>query len=189
MTNRTTVRAVDNCSDYLAAVSSGFGPATNYDGKVSGTFVHECFVLRDLQHARPATSSREYHWEPASPTQLPPVLVPGAREVTDATEQAEKRGASWKEADATLRVTTISGDQLLAEDANYFYSLDIIARADFNGDGIEDIAVYGTAQGKHGTWAEAAYFVFSPTSTGKLVRLTDNRSPFRLLASRSSTIR
>ena len=185
LTNGTTVRAIGNCSEYLAAVGKGFGPSTNYDAKVSGEFVHECFALRDLQHARSATSARAYHWSGASLTQLPPVLVPGAREVTDAAEEAEKRGASWKQADSAVRVTKVSGDQLLAEDANYVYSLDIIARADFNGDGVEDLAVYGAAQGKHSTWADARYFIFSPTSSDKLVRLTDNRAPFHMLATRS----
>ena len=185
LTNGKTVRAVGSCGNYLDALRGELGPATNYDAKVSGEFVHECFALRDLQHAKAATSTRAYHWSEASLTQLPPVLVPGAREVTDAAEQAEKRGASWEQTDPALRVTKINGDELRAEDADYEYSLDIIARADFNGDGIEDIAVYGAAQGKHSTWSHPAYFIFSPVSSGKLVRLTDNRAPFRILATRS----
>ena len=107
LTNGKTVRDVDNCSDYLDAVRAELGPATNYDANVSGKFVHDCRVLRDLQHARAATSARAYHWSGASLMQLRPVLVPGAREVTDAAEQAEKRGASWKQADPAVSATKI----------------------------------------------------------------------------------
>jgi hypothetical protein len=182
LTNGTTSREVGNCEEYLNAVNTGFRAATNYDVKVSADFVYECFVLRDLQHARAATSTGSYHWAPESLTQLPPVLTPGAHEITDAAEQAEKRGDSWKQFDPTLKVKKIDGDLLLAEDADFVYSLQILARGDFNGDGIEDIAVYGTVQGKHGTFAHAAYLILSPANNGKLTRLTHDRAPYRIKA-------
>jgi hypothetical protein len=125
----------------------------------------------DLQHARPAAASNSYHWTADSLTQLPPVLVAGAHEITDAAEQAEKRGESWKEFNPGLKITKIDGDLLLAEDPAYVYSLQILARADFNGHGVEDLAVYGTAQGKHSTWSHAEYFILAPNSNGKLARL------------------
>jgi hypothetical protein len=70
---------VSNCEEYLKAVSAGFYPATNDDNKRSQRFVHDCFVLRDLQHARPATVGATYRLTEDSLTQLPPMLVPGAR--------------------------------------------------------------------------------------------------------------
>jgi hypothetical protein len=75
---------VANCEEYLNAVSAGFHPATNYDNQMSAKFVHDCFVLRDLQQARPATVSVSYRLTKDSLTQLPPMLVPSKREVTDA---------------------------------------------------------------------------------------------------------
>jgi hypothetical protein len=185
LTKGKTVRDVGNCDEYLNAVNAGFHPAANYDAKVSGEFVHECFALRDLQYARAATSTSEYHWTEASLANLPPVLVPGAQQIIDAAEQAERRGESWKQFDQAVRVTKLSADQLRAEDSDYVYSLEIIARGDFNGDGVEDVAVYGTAQGKHSTWAHAEYFIFSPMTSDELVRLTDVRAPYRILGARS----
>lgn len=78
----------------LNAVSAGYAPATNHDNDTSFPFVLDCFVLRDLEHARAAQSSAHYRFTADSLTQLPPLLVRGAREVTDAAEQAEKRGES-----------------------------------------------------------------------------------------------
>jgi hypothetical protein len=117
-----------NCEEYLNAVSAGFHPATNYDNKMSAEFVHDCFVLRDLQHARAATASGSYRLTKDSLSQLPPMLVRGAREVTDAAEQAEKRGESWKQFDPTLKVTRIDVDSLNAEDDDTAYFLTIRAR-------------------------------------------------------------
>lgn len=171
-----------NCEEYLKAVSAGFVAATNYDYKMEGEFVHDCFVLRDLEHVRTARSSAHYRFTVDSLTQLPPLLVPGAREVTDAAEQAEKRGESWKQFDPSLKVTGIDIDSLNAEDEDTLYFLTFRARGDFNGDGVEDIAVFASAYGKHGSWADAEYMILSPTKDGKLVRLTDARAPYRLKA-------
>src|SRR5439155_25446958 len=143
LTNGKASREVGNCEQYLNAVSSGFFPANNFEGKKSGAFVHDCFVLRDLQHARPATLSNSFGWNKDSLAQVPPVLVVGAREITDAVEQAEKRGESWQQFNPALKLTEVDRDKLGAEDADFAYSLDILARGDFNGDGAGDIAVFG----------------------------------------------
>jgi hypothetical protein len=180
LTNGKASREIGNCDEYLNAVGAGFHPATNFDGKISASFVYECFVLRDLQHAGPATSTSSYQWSSAALTQLPPVLVPGAKEITDSAERAEKRGESWKQFNPSLRIEKITSDQLLAEDDDMFYTLEILARADFDGDGVEDVAVYGSAYGKHSTWAHPEYFIFSPAANGKLTRLTHSRAPYRM---------
>jgi len=164
-------RQVASCDEYLKAIGAGFHPASNYENKISASFVFQCFVLRDLQRARPAVSRKSFHWTADSLTQLPPVLVPGAHEITSAAEQAEKRGESWRELNPALKITKIDGDMLLAEDVDYVYSLQILARADFDGRGVEDLAVYGTAQGKHSTWSHAEYFILAPSGNSKLDRL------------------
>lgn len=109
-------RKVGNCEEYLNAVSAGFHPATNYDNQMSTEFVHDCFVLRDLQHARAPTVANSFRLTKDSLAQLPPMLVRGAREVTDAAEQAEERGESWKQFNPDLKVTRIDSDSLNAED-------------------------------------------------------------------------
>jgi len=174
-------RSIGNCEEYLAAVGAGFFPDTNYAEKRSGEFVSRCFVLRDLEHARPATSGSFYRWSNASLKELPPVMVVGSREVTGAASAAERRGESWQKFNPALKVTELKDDLLMAEDAGYAYTMEILARGDFNGDGVEDIAVYGTATGKHGTWSDAEYFIFSRTPAGKFVRLTSEKKPYSLV--------
>ena len=173
---------VGNCEEYLNAVSAGFHPATNRDNHMSVPFVHDCFVLRDLQHARAPTTSGSYRLTSDSLTQLPPLLVRGAREVTEAAEQAEKRGESWKQFDPTLKVTRTDSDSLNAEDKDAAYFLTVRASGDFTGDGVEQIAVYASANAKRGSWSHAEYMVLSPTSHGTLVRVTDRRAPYRVKA-------
>jgi hypothetical protein len=171
---------VANCEEYLNAVSAGFHPATNRDNQMSARFVHDCFVLRDLQHARPATASGSYRLTKDSLTQLPPMLVRGEREITDAAEQAEKRGESWKQFDPSLKVVRTDVDSLNAEDQDADYFLTVRASGDFTGDGVEQIAVFASANGKRSNWSQAEYSILSPTSQGRLVRVTDRSAPFNM---------
>jgi len=173
---------VGNCEEYLHAVSAGFHSATNYDNRRSAQFVHDCFVLRDLQHARAPKASSSFRLTEDSLNQLPPMLVRGGQEVTDAAEQAEKRGESWKQFDPALKVTRIDADSLNAEDKDTAYFLTIRASGDFTGDGVEQIALYASANGKRGSWSHAEYLILSPTSHGTLVRVTDRRSPYAIRA-------
>jgi len=175
-------RSIQTCNDYMAAVQAGFYPNTNYAAKRSAEFVSRCFVLRDLQHARPATSGSPNHWSNQSLKELPPLMVVGSREVTNRAEAAGRSGKSWQEFNPALKITELKDDLLIAEDSDYAYSMEIMARGDFNGDGVEDIAVYGTATGKHSSWAHAEYFIFSQTPAGRLVRLTSSRQPYNLKA-------
>lgn len=176
---KESLKAV-NCEEYLNAVSAGFHPATNHDNELSTEFVHDCFVLRDLQHVRAPTASGSYRLTKDSLTQLPPMLVRGAREVTDAAEQAEQRGESWKQFDPDLKVTRIDADSLNAEDKDTTYFLTFRAKGDFTGDGVEQIAFFASANGKHGSWYHVEYLILSPTNHGTLVRVTEHRAPYRV---------
>src|SRR6059058_1819680 len=102
LTNGNVSREVRNCDAYLNALTAGFYAANNFEKKWEASF-GQCFVLRDLQHARPATSGSSYSWNKDSLAQLPPLLVVGAREITDAAEEAEKRGESWKQFNPNLK--------------------------------------------------------------------------------------
>jgi hypothetical protein len=172
-------RKAGTCEEYLNAVSAGFYPATNDDKQMSTVFVHDCFVLRDLRHARAATATGSCRLTEDSLTQLPPMLVRGGRRI-DAAEQAEKHGESWKQFDPTLRVIRIDSDSLNAEDKDSDYFLTIRAHGDFTGDGVEQIAVFASANGKRGSWSQTEYLILSPTTHGTLVRVTDRRTPYRI---------
>jgi hypothetical protein len=178
LANRKESLKVGNCEEYLNAVSAGFYPATKDDNEMAAMFVHDCFVLRDLQHARAPTASGSYRLTKDSLTQLPPMLV----QFTDAAEEAEKRGESWKQFDPTLKVVRFDADSLNAEDKDATYFLTIRASGDFTGGGVDQIAVFASANGKRGSWSEAEYLILSPTSQGTLVRVTDRHAPYRIKA-------
>jgi len=74
--------------------------------------VYECYVLRNLQQAHSATSNEFQTWNRNSIDLLPPLLVSGSREITDAPEEAEMRSESWHQVDPVLHITKIDGADL-----------------------------------------------------------------------------
>jgi len=180
LTNGKVSRVINNCEDYLNAVTAGYHAADNFANKESGSFISQCYVLRDLQHVHAIASGGTYEWSRDSLSQLPPLLVVGSREVTGAAEQAEKRGESWQQFDPALKVTSVTRDELEADDGRDSYSLHILARGNFTGGGVEDIAVYGCAVGDQSTWFQCKYFVLSLTNQGKLARQTESSAPYAL---------
>jgi hypothetical protein len=71
---------------------------------------------------------------------------------------------------------------LNAEDKDTAYFLTVRASGDFTGDGVEQIAVFASANAKDSSWFHAEYLILSPTSQGTLVRVTDHRAPYRIKA-------
>ena len=181
-TNGVADRTIRTCQDYLNSVRAGFYPKDNLETRLAGSFVFRCYVLRDLQSAKPATSGIPFKWSDNSLSQLPPILVVGAKDVEKAAEKAEQNGTSWQQYNPELKITSIKNDQLIAEDKENYYILTIVARADFNGDGVSDFAVVGTANGKQTTWVSNKYFIFSQTANGNLVRLTSDKIPYQIKA-------
>jgi len=76
----------------------------------------------------------------------------------------------------------IDSDSLNAEDKDAAYFLTIRASGDFTGDGVEQIAVVASANGKRSSWSHAEYLILSPTGHGTLVRVTDRRAPYKIKA-------
>jgi hypothetical protein len=179
-TNGVADRTIKTCQDYLSSVSAGFYPKNNLDTRLAGSFVFRCYVLRDLQSAKPPTSGIPYQWTADSLSQLPPILVVGSKDVENAAEKAGQSGTSWLQYNPELKFASIKNDQLIAEDKENYYILTIVARGDFNGDGVADFAVVGTAKGKQTTWVNTKYFVFSHAANGSLVRLTSDKIPYQI---------
>jgi hypothetical protein len=71
---------------------------------------------------------------------------------------------------------------LNAEDNDAAYFVTVRASGDFTGDGVEQIAVFASANAKRGNRFDTEYLILSPTSQGTLVRVTDIRAPYSIKA-------
>jgi hypothetical protein len=170
-------RNVRTCKEYLNAKADGFGPMNNLAYALESRFIDRCSVLRLLTHARPAQVNYfgAEEWTPAIAQALPPLLYQGfPRERARSAKRAAAEGERWTSFDRELQFKNDHGVDLTAYDDNFVFSLEIVARGDFNGDGIEDFAVNGSVNARKGTFR---YFQFLV-----LTRLKPN-GPVRVLPS------
>lgn len=145
-------RFVTNCKEYDDAVGAGYFAFSNYDMKMSVFFRHQCGLLSALESARTAGAS--FIAEPrAGITDLqlmPFFLFPW----TGDRETAEDATATYqnKVDDGTLVVKRLKQNMLsIAEPEGMGQHLVEVARADFDGDGIEEILLFEYCYATHGT--------------------------------------
>jgi hypothetical protein len=142
---------VRTCKEYDAATNMGFCPQTNFDLKMSVFFRHQCGLLAALQSA--STAETSFIAEPRvgvidlhlMPFSLFPQIGDSPSDWTGVTYQS-------KIDDGSLVVKRLRQNALVVEEPEGMgQQLVEVARADFNGDGIEDILLFGYCYATHGT--------------------------------------
>lgn len=145
-------RLVRTCREYDDATAAGFYPMTNLDIKLSSFFEHQSGLLKALQAA--ATPSESFIARPRRSvwdlSLLPYSLFPQFGEID---EDATFEGSYQDKVDeGILVVKRISHNLLRIEEPGGMGQQIIeVARADFNGDGIEDILLFEYCFATEGT--------------------------------------
>jgi hypothetical protein len=164
-------RTVKTCSQYLRAREDGFHAGDNFVAHYTDQYDVECGLLRLLMRARPAkrTFIPASGWTDKALDEVPPLLACCERSVTDAAETAAAAGLSWARFRSSM-TQTVNGerDELVADDGpdGFAYSLRILARADFNDDGVQDIAVRACMNAKRGTYHFCKLVLLTRTADG-----------------------
>lgn len=143
---------VRTCKEYDAAIGEGFYARTNIDIKLSVYFEHQCGLLKALEVATtpgtsfiadPRVGVADLHLIPFS--MFPQYGVEREHENSATTYQT-------KIDDGTLVVRRLRQNTLCVEEPEGMgQQLIEVARADFSGDGIEDILLFEYCYATHGT--------------------------------------
>ncbi len=143
---------VRTCKEYDAAIKAGYFPYTNFDIKMAVFFEHQCGLLRALEAAAtpeasfiadPRVGIVDLHLLPFS--FFPQIGGEPESSEPDATYQS-------KIEDGSLLVRRIKQNALVIEEPEGMgQQLIEVARADFNGDGVEDILLFEYCYATHGT--------------------------------------
>ena len=145
-------RHVRTCREYDEALAQGYFAYTNFDIKMSTWFEHQCGLIKALQVAKAPTVS--HIAEPKVsildldllPFSLFPNFDDSADNLNPRTSYQDKVG------DGTLTVMRLRQNLLqIQEPEGMGQQLIEVARADFNGDGIEDILLFEYCYATHGT--------------------------------------
>lgn len=141
------------CREYETALREGYFPFTNYDINISTWFEHQCGLLRALLVASAPTKSyvSEPHFGILDLNLLPYSFFPvlSKHEIDAASKTYQDKLDSGE-----LIVKRLQGNLLKVEEPEGMGQVLIeVTRADFDGNGIEDILLFEYCYATHGTMA------------------------------------
>ncbi|MFP5444329.1 MAG: hypothetical protein ACLGIY_12185 [Betaproteobacteria bacterium] len=158
-------RQVRTCREYDDAIKDGYFAYTNFDIKMSTWFEHQCGLLKSLQAS--TTPTQSFVSQPRVsiidldllPFSLFPCIGESGEDADpDATYQS-------KVDDGTLVIKRIRQNMFRIEQPEGMgQQLIEVARADFTGDGIEDILLFEYCYATHGTLGFGGIHIITRTS-------------------------
>jgi len=165
-------KTVSNCNEYLQLLPLAYQPITVNDGtryKLEGS---KCQAIKALEAAKPAKqkSLAQFSLQDASVLSiLPPLLGPTPSPLeASQRERATQEGKSWLMADAGVQLEAVSSSRAKVVGLGWTTEIEVLARADFNGDSSEDLLIQTLSYGTDGNWTEVKLRVLTQV-TGKSV--------------------
>lgn len=161
-------RPVRTCREYELAISEGYYASTTYDIKTATRFVHKAELLTALERA--ATPTQSFIDSPrvsvADLHRLPFRLFPDLS--SERSEEEMMKTYQDKVDEGELVIKTVRQNLLVVEGVGMGQQLMEVARADFNGDGIEDVLVFEYAWATGGTFGAGSIRILTRKSADGL---------------------
>lgn len=156
---------VYSCREWKKALAAGAYAATTFAMSMESSFIHGCGLLFELQKAR--LPSKSFVANPK--VSLANLDLLPAEMLNTETEDPEKDAAQLRGLTVSKEVPKedieeAREDSLTLTYGNFRQSFWEGARADFNGDGIEDILVFTGGRAVGGTLGFSDYFFLTRTS-------------------------
>jgi hypothetical protein len=171
---RARKMTVRNCRDFLMAAKGNFdiGPEDDWvhiwlDGM-------RCFALELLRGAQPARSSlvRDFKLVSNGVDLLPPQLgLSVSNDANEAAGLAASRCTSLKRFERRLKSTLRSSTEISLHGEIWDGFIRYLARADFDGDGFEDLMLMRFGAMRSGSYGRATLFVLTRTPKDRCLRV------------------
>ncbi len=169
---------VYTCWQWKSAQTEGAYSATTYDMAMESFFIRTCGLLFELQKAKlPIRSFVANPRVTLADLNLLPAEILASIPLGGATDRA-RRGKTIAQVVPPQDVIEADADRLTLSYGGFRQSFWVSARADFNGDGMEDILVFTGGRADGGTMSYSDYFILTRTSPSgplKLIQTTDMR--------------
>ncbi len=173
---RRTVLAND-CAELRALERESGGAVTSPDISLEFIFEENCLALETLKRARPADRShvRDFALNAAALAYLPAMVTPGAScdWMCRLYVANERRIPLTEFVTGLLRATLKNDHEFEIETDLDTTRVEILARADFNFDGLEDLLVHVFSKAKEGGWGARELFVMTREAPDAVLRVMD----------------
>lgn len=164
-------KSVSNCKDLANASSAGFTAAKAYEYGAFKAFLTQCQTWSEM--AKLAASKRSYISKFKLDNSFPS-LAPSTLAFVISNESAEKAKAllTWDEADHIQRTHVSSEVRAEYFDAtDGFQVITIVAKGDYNADGIEDIVIEKENSVLSGSYSSSHGYVLTRMSEQALFKV------------------
>ncbi len=169
---------VYTCREWRNAQAQGAYSATTYDMAMESSLIDTCGLLFELQKAKlPVKSFIANPRVTLANLSLLPAEILASMPVDGAADRA-RRNRTIAQVVSPQDVIEAHADGLTVSYGGFRQSFWVGARADFNGDGIEDILIFTGGRAEGGTMGYYAYFILTRTTTSgplELIQTTDMR--------------
>ena len=170
---------VYTCREWKKAQAEQAYSATTYDMAMEGFLIHRCGLLFELQRAKlPLKSFIANPRVSLANLNLLPAEILSAINEGEAQEKERLRGMTVSEVVASKDIEKADDEVVTLSYGGFRQSFWEGARADFNGDGVEDILVFTAGRAEGGTMGYADYFVLTrtgPSGPLKLIQTKESR--------------
>jgi hypothetical protein len=171
---------VYTCRQWQKALAEKAYSASTFDMAMESSLIRTCGLLFALQDAKlPLKSFVANPRVGLANLKLLPAEILSANTDDQEKEKEHTRGLTVSEAVA-LKDIRKAGDKVLTVSYGGFrQSFWEGARADFNGDGIEDILVFTAGRAEGGTLGYSDYFVLTRTGPSGPLKLIETKKPWQ----------
>lgn len=192
-TNLTLVNAagqsktVRTCNEFLDAVDQKMGPA-NQSAPIY-PFITHCYPLRYLKSVQtPRQNFLGGGWTVDALKRLPPFVVYAESSLVTKASEARAKGESWEQFDPQMKILSHTDQELAIEDGQDQWRLTIVARGDFNQDGLEDEVVLACDRVRGGSGGLCLPLVLTASSPQQVMTLISSFSePYNIVGSSNGT--
>jgi hypothetical protein len=169
-------RQVKSCNDLLAVSQLTFDVSTEQDWGLIKSAGARCLALLALKSANipSKTYLNWFHFSATNITKLSPRLdMCLSQDSVQAATKAERTCTSWGKYDGALkaRMLTIDRAQVSTGEDGWRGEIILYGRADFDGDGVEDLLIRRDAYVEGGSASDASIFIVTQTTKKRCLKV------------------
>lgn len=171
---------VYTCRQWKRALEEKAYAASTFDMAMESALVHTCGLLFELQNASlPRKSFIANPRISLADLNLLPAEILNANTGDEANDKEQPRGLTVSKAVAPEDIAKRGSKVLTLSYGGFRQSFWEAARADFNGDGIEDMLVFTGGRAEGGTLGYSDYFILTRTGPSGPLKLIETRKPWQ----------
>jgi hypothetical protein len=171
---------VSTCRQWKRALDEKAYSASTFELAMESSLIRTCGLLFELQNARlPLKSFVSNPRVSLTDLKLLPAEILSANSDDQEKEKEHTRGLTVSKAVALKDIIKVSDKVLTLSYEGFRQSYWEGARADFNGDGIEDIFVFTAGRAEGGTLGYSDYFILTRTGPTGPLKLIETKKPWQ----------